>query len=535
MTLLMIFFLLLIVCLWALIFLGRPQSEALSLPRPTVSVPNYALWLPDGGACPRLEPPPLKVFRGPTIPTNVPYVLCLGPNLSVSSNLVSRIAAAECDFVSVFVFPKGGFVGRYWERLMRDFAQPRAVNDVRHSAAFADVRCFWFRPDDLDLPANGENIAIKLARARKAHGLPVGLFSGYEVGDEAPSVSGQAMTWANVQTQINDWFEPLPIARWLVFLASLFLWWVPSVGLAFEQTFWFAACGLTLGISQRLVASLHDGFSRLSCLYAPFLEPLYWGKAALNYRPARLQAPLESLPRSPKLLTSAKAGRYPQWLDTSTFASASKRYGGAAFVMDLLYDNQPSGSSRLGQLVDQLIHLSPAARAVRYRCRRVKTLIKSLHTDGDLLSLPCGSAADIPAGNLTLELVDPDPYALQAAKERHPNAVVSQETFDGFVFDTAISTFVYCGLSEYLTEREVIGHLNTIAQTLEVDGRLITSTTERNDSQVLMKKYLGWHTRSRSSKDFVDLLERCGFIVCGTWSDPNRIQTVFEAKKAPDQ
>ena len=158
------------------------------MPRPTVSVPNYALWLPDGGVCPRLETPPSQVFHGPTIPTKVPYVLCLGPNLTVSSNLVSRIAAAECDFVSVFVFPKGSMFGRYWERLMRDFAQPRAVNDVRHSAAFADLRCFWFRPDDLDLPANGENVAIKLARARKAHGLPIRLFSGYEVGDETPSV-----------------------------------------------------------------------------------------------------------------------------------------------------------------------------------------------------------------------------------------------------------------------------------------------------------------------------------------------------------
>ena len=155
MTFLMIFFLLLIVFLWALIFLGRPQSEAPSLPRPTVSVPTYALWLPNGGVCPRLEPPPENVFYGPNPPKDASYVLCLGADLSVSSNLVARIAAAECDFVSVFLFPTGTLFRRHWERLMRDFAQPRAVNDIKHSAAFADVRCFWFRPDDLDLPGNG--------------------------------------------------------------------------------------------------------------------------------------------------------------------------------------------------------------------------------------------------------------------------------------------------------------------------------------------------------------------------------------------
>ena len=173
MTLLMIFFLLPIVCLWALIFFGKTAGvRALATETDRVRaelcfVVASRWWgLSAFGAT-----TPKGFSRSHLSQQTSPTCFVLDPTYRFLRIWFQAIAAAECDFVSVFVFPKGGFVGRYWERLMRDFAQPRAVNDVRHSAAFADVRCFWFRPDDLDLPANGENIAIKLARARKHTGF----------------------------------------------------------------------------------------------------------------------------------------------------------------------------------------------------------------------------------------------------------------------------------------------------------------------------------------------------------------------------
>ncbi|MEZ4433474.1 MAG: hypothetical protein R3F65_13785 [bacterium] len=200
--------------LWGLVLLASARHALRGLPPPVAEVPPYALWMPAGGDPPPLEPSPAQTFVG-ALPQDGPdRLLVLGPDVRVSPELPARLAACGA-FVSVFPRPRGGLVRLAVERLLRDFANPPAVVDAAHPAAYADARCAWLRRRDLALPAVGDEPVLRAARARKAHGLPVELRDGH-AGDDfrgPPVIAARGLAPAGLRARVADLTAPEPVAR----------------------------------------------------------------------------------------------------------------------------------------------------------------------------------------------------------------------------------------------------------------------------------------------------------------------------------
>jgi hypothetical protein len=516
--------------IWFLIFLARVRDEATPLPNTVGVTPDYVLWLPDGMSQPDLEPAPTAVVHGAQPPSSNGFILRLAGEVRVPTNLASRCSATGHDFVSVMPRPNGNLSSLLCERMRRDFAQPAWVNDIQNPAAYVDQRCVWFKGSDLNLPSSEACDVFRVGRARKAHGLAVGLYSGYELGDESRQITADGVDWTGLIADLSDWYRPQPLLRWVLPIVSLFLWGIPLLALCIPELRDAASLALFLGLSQRLCSALYDGFSLPLVLLSPFTEPAFWIQCArIESTPALVCAPDLSSWQSPTSI----APRGPQkwkWLDESMFVYSSRRLGGSAKVMDLLYQNQPSGFSKRGVMLDGWIHQLPASRAVRFRSYAVHRALDQLPRVEQIVSLPCGTARDLLGIECAaVHLVDMDPAALKAALLNVPNGTIFEGSFADL--DDAINcdVFIYCGLSEYLGDNEVVAQLRHIRRLLGTDGTLISSTTQAHAQVGMMSDFVGWHTRTRSLEIYRGLLELAGFRIEEEWSDPNGVQVVFTA------
>lgn len=486
--------------------------------------------MPDGGEAPSLDPSPHSVSNEKVPPLDAPYILRLGANVSVPSNIPNRLYSTNEDFVSVMPLPAGNWLARFYERLRRDFAQAAWVNDIQHPAAFVDARCVWFRAVDVNLPGADDSISFRVGRARKAHGLGVGLFAGFENGDDLAAVSAPAMEWDSIANELPAWFNPQPSVRWLIVSWSCFMWLFPLSMVWFESVRYAALLAIMLGMAQRLCAALYDGFSLGTALAAPLLEPWFWWRCASKYRDSDTSEhpKLSGWTSSKEIAPTGQAAW--RWLDESMFVHVARRLGGSARVMELLYDNRPEGFTWRGRMVDRWIHQTPAARAIRFRCLMVNRLVSESTLAERMMSLPSGTARDLlGTGVLHSVLVDMDEEALRIAIERLPHAETLVGSFADLESIDSFDLFVYCGLSEYLGDKEVVAQLRQIRAILDEDGVLITSTTQPHAQRDMMRKYTGWHTRARSRMSYRGLLDLAGFRVESEWADPHEIQIVFRA------
>ncbi len=523
-------FIYLIAALWFVIFLARARDEAMPLPHLAVSPPAYVLWLPDDMAIPELVPPPTQVFQGPEKPDVKGYILRLAGSTTVPVNLPGRCFATGQSFLSIMPRPTGALLDLLCERMRRDFAQPALVNDVENPAVFVDHRCVWFKGVDFELPSREQCDVFRVGRARKAHGLPVGLYSGYELGDESRPLTAPATNWFEVSRELSDWFRPQSWIRWLLPVLSSTLWWLPFISLVFPEVRDEAALALLIGFSQRLCAALYDGFSLRLVVLAPLLEPLFWLRCAKGFSSDFVPVTPDLAEwRSPTTIAPHGPQKW-KWLDESMLVYSARRLGGSAKVMDILYSNDPRGLTRRGALLDGWIHQLPGARAVRFRRYAVQQAVRSMPNTHRLCSLPSGTARDlVDVGCTQVRLIDMDPAALAHAHLHLPHAETFEGSFSDLESTLSCEVFVYCGLSEYLGDHEVIAQLRHIHRIVGTDGTLITSTTQPNGQATMMSNFIGWHTRTRSEDGYRTLLELAGFRIETEWRDPNGIQVVFRA------
>lgn len=521
-----------VAALWGLVLLASARFGLRGLPPPAVQSPVYALWLPGGGEAPILDPAPARVFRGPAVPEDADRLLVLGPGVHVAPELPRRLAACGA-FVSILPRPRGGPLRLAVERLLRDFANPAAVNDARSPAGYADDRCVWLRRRDLALPAVGEVGPLRAARARKAHGLPVELRDGH-AGDSprgATVVSAPGRSPAELRARVAALTAPEPVARTLMIAVPLTLCLAPWPLLLVPGARGPALLAIGFGTAARLMTALREGFGAALPVLGWLIEPLLALQVARGAKPP-VDTRLPAVPAEAPALTGARPVEGKAWLDAAAVPHLARRLGGAAPVMEQIYRNRPAGTSGRGRAADRWIHASPAARAVRHRWLAVAEMGRRL-APRRVLSVPCGSARDVAAiGAPAAVLVDPDPAARALAAARCPGAEVVDGTVEALPegpFDLAI----YVGLAEYLDDEQVVAHLLILRGRLSPDGALLTSTTAADDSQGRMSAWLGWKTRPRSADAMVALLGRGGFEVERRRVDPHGIQWVFLARPRP--
>ena len=232
----------------------------------------------------------------------------------------------------------------------------------------------------------------------------------------------------------------------------------------------------------------------------------------------------------PPQLTSAQRRKGYRWLEKSAVLRMARNLGGSSLVMEQIYDNRPIGENAFGRMIDRIALSSDAARAVRWRSLTVSQFLEESKPQR-VLSFPCGTARDVARLEfLATHLVDPDIDAREIAALRIPTATI----LDGTIDDLPIGPFdgiVYIGLAEYLSELELLRHIDALRTRLAPGGTLIISTTDEHPQKQFMSRMLGWYTRTRSVEVLVDLLDTAGFRIERKDSDPFGIQWVLAARR----
>lgn len=519
---------------WGLVLLGSAKGFLRRLPTPTLYVPRYGLWLPDGGEVPTLEPAPEMVVRGAFAPPDEAPErwLVLGTGVEVGADLPGRLAACGVDFVSVFPRVHGGPLGMAIERLRRDFAGAENVTDVLNPAGFADARCAWLRRADLALPGEGHEPVLRAARARKAHGLHVDLRDGRGVGVDAPVVRAPAYDAATYRAGFDDLVHGDPIVRKLLLAVPPILCLTPFLLLASDAARGPALLAIGLGSAARLMTAIRDGFGGALAVLGWGLEPALTGIGASAPKTRQRPAFPELPSTRPPTLTAARAVEGGAWLDNAAVPFLARRLGGSAVVMERIYGNVPAGRTALGRVIDRAVHISPGTRAVRHRALLVAECASAL-APRTLLSVPSGTAPDAAIiGAPETTLLDPDPEARRLAQLACPEATVLDGTLErapAGPFDVIL----YVGLSEYLADNEVVAHLEHLRARLPPDGALVTATTVEHPDRARMASWLGWSTRVRTPDALTALLDAAGYHVESRRADPLGIQWVLVARPRP--
>lgn len=527
-----------LVVVWALVLLAALRPVLKRLPGPLASVPEYGLWLPDLGAVPSLDPPPVVVHASPTPPTEGPERwLVLAGGVQVSPDLPGRLAACLADLVSVAPIPRGGPLGRARERLLRDLTEPQKVVDPRQSAGFADHRCAWLRRRDLALPAPGQPGPLRAARARKAHGLAVDLRDGRGPSNPARKLTGDvlvrspALSAGELRRRFDELVGGDGVVRALLSGAPMLLCIAPLALLFHAEAWPIAALAVGLGTAARLAQAARDGFGLTGAVTGWLAEPAL--ALELLGAPRGPHAPMPAAPEGPAPgLVAPRNVSDNRWLEGAAVPFLARRIGGSAAVMEQLYRNQPAGRSALGRAIDRAIQASPGARALRHRLYVTQELGRGL-APRRLLSVPGGSGRDAAAIDAPeTVLVDPDPGARALAAELCPRALRVAGTVDEAP-PGPFDLILFVGLIEYLDDTEARRLLVALRGRLHPEGALITSTTADYPDRERMRRWFGWQTRPRGPEALVDLLDAAGFRVESRHVDAGGIQWVMLARPRP--
>ena len=273
---------------WALLSVFARARRAVPMlpePAPSVRVPPYVLWLPQDAPTPVLEPAPARVHFGQEAPQEANFVLRLGVGVTATNDLPRRLAACGCDFVSVFPAPRGSLDGLSIERWRRGFSGASRVRDPRRPEAFADERCVFFRLEDLKLQGPDGPLALRVARARKAHALAVDLrdAAGPGFGGGRPLVEADALTGSAHRQDLGAMTGQDLVLQNLIGGAPFVATVLVAAGLLDDDSRPAALVALVLGALGRLYTATTEGFGFGLAILGPWFS---WARPRVS-KPAR--------------------------------------------------------------------------------------------------------------------------------------------------------------------------------------------------------------------------------------------------------
>ena len=217
--------------------------------------------------------------------------------------------------------------------------------------------------------------------------------------------------------------------------------------------------------------------------------------------------------------------------------SKPRGYAGDYLTIDMLYDNQPSGTGRVGPVLDSVILNVPTVRAVRNRRSLVADAIREILGTAagriaHVTSLACGPARELfdvferlsHRGSLSAALIDIDPEALAFVRERRDRAgLENQMNLYGAnlvylatgrtTLDLPPQDLVYSiGLIDYFNDKFVLNLLNYVHRLLRPGGKVILGNFHpRNPDRAWMDYLLDWKLIHRTEADMDRLYAASSF------------------------
>ncbi|MCO6456929.1 MAG: cyclic nucleotide-binding domain-containing protein [Pirellulaceae bacterium] len=206
--------------------------------------------------------------------------------------------------------------------------------------------------------------------------------------------------------------------------------------------------------------------------------------------------------------------------------SKPRGYAGDFLSIEQIYQNRPSGSGRIGPLLDECFLNEPAAKAVRNRRGLLaeqigQTLRQSGNQPARITSLACGPAQELfdvlqshPARPPVATLIDIDVQALEFVNARAEQLGLRSHlhTINGNLVYLATGRtrlelppqhLVYSiGLIDYFNDKFVLKLMDYAHGLLAPGGRLILGNFHpRNGTKALMDHILEWRLIHRTEED----------------------------------
>lgn len=229
----------------------------------------------------------------------------------------------------------------------------------------------------------------------------------------------------------------------------------------------------------------------------------------------------------------------PYLLMTETaerFYSKPRGYAGDYLTIEFIYKNTPTGSGRLGPLVDSMFLNTPSAVAVRNRRGlmggEISRVLENATGTARVMSLACGPAREVfdvfeqigDPERMQATLVDIDDEALElVARRRDEAGLESQITLvsGNLIYlamgrqklDVPPQDFIYSiGLIDYFNDRFVIKLLNWIHSRLKPGGKVMLGNFHpRNRTKGLMDHVMDWKLIHRTEEDMDRLYQASAF------------------------
>ena len=211
-------------------------------------------------------------------------------------------------------------------------------------------------------------------------------------------------------------------------------------------------------------------------------------------------------------------------------------YAGDFMTIELLYENDPKGTSRLGPLLDRCFLKEPAALAVRNRrgllVEEIKKVLDKSQGTVRVTSLASGPAAELfdvfeqleDTTRLKTTLVDIDLQALAFVGDKRDKLKLTRqmEMFNGNLvylatgrqkMDARPQDLVYSiGLIDYFSDKFVIMLLNYVHGLLKPGGKVILGNFHpKNTSKALMDHVIDWKLIHRTEDEMCNLFESSAF------------------------
>lgn len=217
--------------------------------------------------------------------------------------------------------------------------------------------------------------------------------------------------------------------------------------------------------------------------------------------------------------------------------SKPRGYAGDFLTIDIMYQNKPEGTGRLGPLLDRCFQELPAANAVRNRRGLLAEYIQETlrETEGQtaqVTSLACGPAAEIfdafetlgDSSRLHATLIDIDLQALAFVSDKANRLGLTprMDLVNGNLvylatgrqqLKTKPQDLVYSiGLIDYFNDKFVILLLNYIYKLLRPGGKVLLGNFHpKNPTRAMMDYILDWKLIHRNEEDMNRLFQASSF------------------------